>query len=67
MTYAGFEGESVLLEEIYKRGCAARGRPELACRRRHVVCVAPRPIAPWQTEAWLAEMRRSLRPNAYCA
>ena len=23
------------------------------------------PIAPWQTEAWLAEMRRSLRPNAY--
>jgi hypothetical protein len=23
------------------------------------------PIAPWQTEAWLVEMRRSLRPNAY--
>ena len=23
------------------------------------------PIAPWQTEAWLGEMRRSLRPNAY--
>jgi phage terminase large subunit-like protein len=23
------------------------------------------PIAPWQTEAWLAEMRRSLRPSAY--
>jgi phage terminase large subunit-like protein len=23
------------------------------------------PIAPWQTEAWLAEMRRSLRPNQY--
>ena len=23
------------------------------------------PIAPWQSEAWLAEMRRSLRPNAY--
>ena len=23
------------------------------------------PIAPWQTESWLAEMRRSLRPNAY--
>jgi phage terminase large subunit-like protein len=23
------------------------------------------PIAPWQTEAWLAEMRRSLRPNQF--
>ena len=23
------------------------------------------PIAPWQTEGWLAEMRRSLRPNQY--
>jgi phage terminase large subunit-like protein len=23
------------------------------------------PIAPWQTESWLAEMGRSLRPNAY--
>jgi hypothetical protein len=22
-------------------------------------------IAPWQTKAWRAEMRRSLRPNAY--
>jgi hypothetical protein len=24
-----------------------------------------RPVAPWQTDAWLAEMRRSLRPNQY--
>jgi hypothetical protein len=23
------------------------------------------PIAPWQTEAWLAEMRRTMRPKAY--
>jgi phage terminase large subunit-like protein len=23
------------------------------------------PIAPWQTEAWLAEMKRSLRPNQF--
>jgi phage terminase large subunit-like protein len=23
------------------------------------------PIAPWQTEAWLSDMRRSLRPNQY--
>ncbi|MDI3562456.1 terminase TerL endonuclease subunit [Bradyrhizobium sp. Arg816] len=24
-----------------------------------------RPVAPWQTDAWLAQMRRSLRPNQY--
>ena len=23
------------------------------------------PVAPWQDERWLAEMRRTLRPNAY--
>jgi hypothetical protein len=23
------------------------------------------PVAPWQTEAWLSDMRRSLRPNQY--
>ena len=23
------------------------------------------PVAPWQDEGWLAEMRRTLRPNAY--
>jgi hypothetical protein len=22
-------------------------------------------LAPWQTEAWLADMRRTLRPNQY--
>lgn len=65
-TYAGFEGESVLLEELYKRGL---GQPELspALRagdgllmfRSHV------PVAPWQDDRWLAEMRRSLRTSAY--
>jgi phage terminase large subunit-like protein len=66
VTYAGFSGESVLLEELYKRGMA---QPEVGpCLHagdgmlmawHHV------PIAPWQSEAWLAEMRRSLRPNQY--
>jgi hypothetical protein len=23
------------------------------------------PVAPWQDERWLSEMRRSLRPNQY--
>jgi phage terminase large subunit-like protein len=65
-TYAGFEGESVLLEELHKRGLAQpqvgdalHAGDGLLMLWSHV------PIAPWQTEAWLAEMRRSLRPNQY--
>ncbi len=38
MTYAGFSGESVLLEELYKRGMALPEiGPSLACWRWHVV------------------------------
>ncbi len=66
VTYAGFEGESALLEELYKRGLA---QPEVAhgLRAGEGILMAwhHRPIAPWQTESWLAEMRRSLRPNQY--
>ena len=66
VSYAGFSGESVLLEEIYKRGMAL---PEVgpSLRAGHGMLFAwhHEPIAPWQTEAWLAEMRRSLRPNAF--
>jgi phage terminase large subunit-like protein len=66
VTYAGFAGESVLLEELYKRGLAL---PEVAPNLHagdglllawHHDC-----IAPWQTEKWIAEMRRSLRPNQF--
>jgi hypothetical protein len=65
-TYAGFEGESVLLEELHKRGLAQpqvgdalHAGDGLLMFWSHV------PIAPWQTEAWLADMRRALRPNQY--
>ena len=65
-TYAGFTGESTLLEELYSRGM---GQPEIAPDLRAgdgmLFFWSHTPIAPWQTEAWLAEMRRSLRPNAY--
>jgi phage terminase large subunit-like protein len=66
VTYAGFSGESVLLEELQKRGMA---QPEVAPSLHagdgllmawHVL-----PIAPWQTEGWLADMRRSLRSNQF--
>jgi hypothetical protein len=65
-TYAGFENESQLLEELYRRGLQQPlvgtdlyGGDGLLMFWSHV------PIAPWQDERWLAEMRRSLRPNAY--
>lgn len=65
-TYAGFSGESVLLEELYKRGMA---QPEVA-KDLHagdgiLMFWAHEPIAPWQTEEWLADMRASMRPNAF--
>ena len=65
-TYAGFEGESTLLLEMYKRGLALpligddlHAGDGLLLFWSHV------PLAPWQTEKWLAEMRCSLRPNQY--
>jgi phage terminase large subunit-like protein len=65
-TYAGFEGESVLLEELHKRGMAL---PEVAPSLRAgdglLMAWHHEPIAPWQDERWLSEMRRSLRPNAF--
>lgn len=66
VSYAGYEGESTLLEELYARGMK---QPEIAPSLRAgdgiLMAWHHEPIAPWQTEAWLAEMRRSLRPNQY--
>lgn len=66
VTYAGFEGESLLLEELYKRGLAQPSigtdlyaGDGLLCFWSHSV------IAPWQTDQWLAQMRRQLRPNQF--
>jgi len=63
-TYAGFSGESQLLEELYRRGMA---QPQVGTSLHAgdglLMAWHHEPVAPWQTEAWLAEMRRSLRPN----
>jgi phage terminase large subunit-like protein len=65
-TYAGFEGESTLLEELYKRGLAQpQVGADLYSGDGLLMFWTHHPIAPWQTEEWLAEMRRSLRPNQY--
>jgi hypothetical protein len=65
-TYAGFSGESTLLEELYQRGHAQpligddlHAGDGLLCFWTH------RLHAPWQTENWVAEVRRQLRPNQF--
>jgi hypothetical protein len=65
-TYAGFEHESTLLESLYQRGLK---QPQIATDLYAgdglLMFWTHAPQAPWQTEGWLAEMRRSLRPNQY--
>ncbi len=65
-TYAGYEGESVLLEELYKRGLAQpKIGKDLHAGDGILMFWTHEPVAPWQTQAWLDEQRRSLRPNQY--
>jgi Phage Terminase len=66
VTYAGFQGESKLLEQLYKRGLqgdligpSLYAQPGLLMAWHHEF------TAPWQTEAWREQMRGQLRPNAY--
>ncbi len=66
VTYAGFTGESALLEGLEKRavqgeliGTDLYAQPGMLAYWTHD-CPAP-----WQTEAWKAQMRQQLRPHAY--
>jgi phage terminase large subunit-like protein len=66
VSYAGFEGESNLLQELYKRGLAQEEiAPNLYAGDGILMFWSHDPIAPWQTESWLTEMRRSLRPAQF--
>jgi Phage Terminase len=66
VTYAGFADESVLLEELYKRGLELpQVASDLRAGDRLLFYWTHNPVAPWQTEAWLADSRRQLRPNQY--
>ena len=66
MTYAGFEGEIALLEGLYKRGMAQpQVGKDLYAGDGMLMFWSHEPVAPWQDEAWLSDMRRSLRPNQY--
>jgi len=65
-TYAGFEGESELLQELHQRGTAQRNiAPDLHAGDGLLMFWTHDPVAPWQDAAWLAQMRSSLRPNQY--
>lgn len=66
VTYAGFEGESDLLQELYKRGLQQQLiAPNLYAGDGLLMFWSHAPIAPWQTDGWLAQMRHSLRANQY--
>jgi phage terminase large subunit-like protein len=65
VTYAGFEGESVLLEELYRRGKQQpRIGDDLYGGEGLLMFWSHKPIAPWQDEAWLTDMRRQ-RASVY--
>jgi phage terminase large subunit-like protein len=65
VTYAGFAGESILLEELYQRG---KAQPligdDLYAADGLLMFWSHKPIAPWQDEAWLTDMRRQ-RASVY--
>lgn len=66
-TYAGYTAESGLLEEIYKRGTAGRliGDELYATDDGLLLAWHTKPIAPWQTPRWLAQMEANTRRNAF--
>jgi phage terminase large subunit-like protein len=64
-THAGFD-EGELLYELYKRGMALpEVAPSLHAGDGMLLAWHTQPVAPWQTDAWLQEMRRSLRPAQF--
>jgi hypothetical protein len=66
VTYAGYEGESELLESIYKRGMAGEQlAPDLYAAGGLLMFWTHAFVAPWQTEAWREQMRALHRPTAY--
>jgi phage terminase large subunit-like protein len=66
VTYAGFEGESDLLEGLYKSGIKGDEiAPSLYRSRGMLMAWHHKPIAPWQTPDWIEQMRRQLRPTQF--
>jgi hypothetical protein len=66
-TYAGFTGESTLLEGLLKRGLAgATVAKDLYAQPGMIALISHDRIAPWQSERWIEEARTSsTRPSAF--
>jgi phage terminase large subunit-like protein len=65
-THAGYSGESQLLQEMYNKGNALPEiAPGLHAGDHMLFTWAHEPLASWQTDAWLAEMRAITRPIQY--
>jgi hypothetical protein len=66
VSYAGFLGESNLLETLYKRGQSGEQlAPDLYAAGSLLMFWTHEFTAPWQTETWRQEMQAASRPNAY--
>ena len=66
VTYAGFEGESDLLESLYKRGLQGEQiAPDLYAQPGMLMYWTHSCVAPWQTPEWKEQMRQQLRPNGF--
>jgi hypothetical protein len=66
VTYAGFEGESELLEELHARGAKQPTvDTDLHAGDGLLMFWSHKPVAPWQDADWLTQMRQQLRPNAF--
>jgi phage terminase large subunit-like protein len=66
VTYAGYSGESGLLEDLYKRGVAGEQiGPDLWVNGGLLLYWTHDLAAPWQTDDWREQMREQLRPNAF--
>jgi phage terminase large subunit-like protein len=66
VTYAGYTGESTLLEGLYNHGREGQEIAEdLWSNGSLLMYWTTKFTAPWQTEDWREQMREQLRPNAY--
>lgn len=68
VTYAGYEGESLLLKNLYDRGLAGEQLdPELPVYANGSLFVYwdHEPRMPWQTEEYYESQRQELRPSAF--
>ncbi len=65
-SYAGFSGESVLLEGLVKRGLMGTEiAKDLYVQPGMIAFISHDRIAPWQSAEWLEDARRSTRASAF--